>query len=78
MTIKQLLKQCYEQNGDEYGDGEYALVRYASELFEERGVEWNKDESNPFDSPGLDVYVVSIAWIEDEEVKIMMFDFYIS
>lgn len=47
--------------------------------FEKNGIsEFSIDSTNPFNSPGLDVYVVSVAWIEDGHLETMLFDMYIN
>lgn len=48
---------------------EKSLKEELEEIFEIQNVESDINITQVFDSPGLDIFVIFIAWIEEEKLK---------
>ena len=70
-SILEKLEPCYSYRS---GGGEYYIQDIAEEVCKQAGCQLNKFEIDKvFDSPGLDIYVLSFIIIDDKNEQIVSF-----
>ena len=54
-------------------DGEYvdelSIGDEIEQALQEKGIEYSVEMWEVFDNPGITIYALSVAWIEDEELR---------
>lgn len=58
-----------EENGELIYKGEFSIEEEIEMECQERGVEVSTERWEVFDNPGITIYALSVAWIEDGELS---------